>query len=173
MQQSKTLKVIRKDLVKKSLDEITEGKNNFNKFYDDFCKLGIHEDAQNRSKLAKYLRFYSIRLLDDMTISRACRNTKGLSITSLINLSSPQKTHLRRSAQEGLRSSPSCRPHQRIRRTTSTISPVEAPASSYMTTTTPCGRSSSRGKRRMIQQMHCQSQPPSVMSKLKCKFCCC
>ena len=66
-------KIIRKNLAKKSLvlfSEIAEDKDNFNKFYESFgknIKLGIHEDAQNRSKVAKYLSFYSTWSLDEMT----------------------------------------------------------------------------------------------------------
>jgi molecular chaperone HtpG len=65
LQQSKILKVIRKSLVKRCMElfeEISEDKENYKKFYEQFgknLKLGIHEDSTNRNKLGNFLRYYT------------------------------------------------------------------------------------------------------------------
>lgn len=72
LQQNKILKIIKRNLTKKCLEliqEVAENDEDWKKFYEQFSKnlkLGIHEDANNREKLASFLRFHSSKSGEDM-----------------------------------------------------------------------------------------------------------
>ncbi|XP_047472143.1 heat shock protein HSP 90-alpha [Penaeus chinensis] len=89
LQQNKILKVIRKNLVKKTLElfeEIVDDKESYKKFYENFSKnlkLGIHEDSTNRKKLAEFLRYHTSASGDEMSslkeyVSRMKDNQKHI-----------------------------------------------------------------------------------------------
>lgn len=72
LQQNKILKVIGKNIIKKSLDmfnKISEDSDKFKIFYEQYSKsikLGIHEDSTYRNKLTPLLRYETVNSSGDL-----------------------------------------------------------------------------------------------------------
>merc|ERR1719502_2184664 len=89
LQQNKILRVIKRNLVKQCIqlfNELAENKEKYDKFYEQFgknLKLGVHEDTNNRAKIAELLRFKTTKSGDELVgfkeyVERMKENQPGI-----------------------------------------------------------------------------------------------
>jgi molecular chaperone HtpG len=89
LQQNKILTVIRRAIVKKCLEmfaELAENDEDYKKFYEQFSKnlkLGIHEDSNNRNKIAELLRYHTSKSGEELIslkeyVSKMKEGQKGI-----------------------------------------------------------------------------------------------
>lgn len=89
LQQNKILMVIKRAIVKKCLEmfaELAEKEEDYKKFYEQFSKnlkLGIHEDSNNRTKIAELLRWHTSKSGEDLIsfkdyVSKMKEGQKGI-----------------------------------------------------------------------------------------------
>jgi len=101
VQENKILRIIRKQLVKKSIEmmeDLASDSEKYNKFYESFAKnikLGVYEDSANREKLSALLRYSSTKSGTSMTsldeyISRMPEEQKSIYYLSGENMKSIQ-----------------------------------------------------------------------------------
>lgn len=70
LQKNKGMQIMKKHIVKKAIEMLTEYSKDEDKYlelykeYSNNIKLGVHEDEKNRSKLIELLRFYTLKHMD-------------------------------------------------------------------------------------------------------------
>ena len=103
LQQNNTMKVIKKNIIKKCLElftELSSDTDKYKKFYEQYSKnlkLGIYEDSTNRKKIAELLRYNTSTSGDDLSslkdyVSRMKENQKHIYYIIGENLESVKKS---------------------------------------------------------------------------------